>query len=340
MCALRNQSHRLLQEFIEQRDVDERVETESVAHELEASALTSVHSDEVKLYAQAEANDNIIDVVQANLSVAASLSREVSDNAKTINTATLEPLAEHIRAICNDTGYHLYFLDEAQPVHSETSNLGTPAVKIASQASCEAIGPASVPTDNAAASLPTGFVDITTELIEALNPRLGTIVQGHCESGILFTSTYIERQTACIRGAFSAITRPTPIAAVQVTPSGERPGREPGFAGPGRVLVVAEEHFPLSLVVGFPPCPLAEDLPAPILVPPLVSWLSFASGVQWPGPMDGDGGISDFFVTDGGMVEEPPSGASGRAGALGPFDGGVPPAPPPAAVAPLRPPPL
>ena len=183
--------------------------------------------------------------------------------------------------------------------------------------------------------------NITTQfLIEALNPRLGTIVQGHCESGILFTSTYIERQTACIRGAFSAITRPTPIAAVQVTPSGERPGREPGFAGPGRVLVVAEEHFPLSLVVGFPPCPLAEDLPAPILVPPLVSWLSFASGVQWPGPMDGDGGISDFFVTDGGMVEEPPSGASGRAGALGPFDGGVPPAPPPAAVAPLRPPPL
>jgi hypothetical protein len=59
--------------------------------------------------------------------------------------------------------------------------------------------------------------NITTQfLVEALNPRLGSIVQGHCESGILFTSTYIERQTACIRGAFSAITRPTPVAAVQV----------------------------------------------------------------------------------------------------------------------------
>jgi hypothetical protein len=59
--------------------------------------------------------------------------------------------------------------------------------------------------------------NITTQfLIESLDSRRGSIVQGHCESGILFTSTYIERQTACIRGAFSAITRPTPVSTIQV----------------------------------------------------------------------------------------------------------------------------
>jgi hypothetical protein len=57
---------------------------------------------------------------------------------------------------------------------------------------------------------------VTTQfMIEILTTRLGSIVHGHMESGMIYTPTYIDRQTSCIRGAFSAITKPTPVASLQ-----------------------------------------------------------------------------------------------------------------------------
>jgi hypothetical protein len=58
--------------------------------------------------------------------------------------------------------------------------------------------------------------NITTQfMIEILTARLGSIVHGHMESGMIYTPTYIDRETSCIRGAFSAITKPTPVASLQ-----------------------------------------------------------------------------------------------------------------------------
>jgi hypothetical protein len=58
--------------------------------------------------------------------------------------------------------------------------------------------------------------NITTQfLIECIKPRMGTIVQGRMEAGMLYTPTYVERQEACVRGAFSAVTRPTAVATLQ-----------------------------------------------------------------------------------------------------------------------------
>jgi len=55
----------------------------------------------------------------------------------------------------------------------------------------------------------------TQFLTTGLTSRVGSIVQGRMESGILYTNTYIERQEACIRGAFSGLTRPMAVADLQ-----------------------------------------------------------------------------------------------------------------------------
>ncbi|XP_038048122.1 E3 UFM1-protein ligase 1-like isoform X2 [Patiria miniata] len=59
--------------------------------------------------------------------------------------------------------------------------------------------------------LPASFL---SEMIEA---RLGTIVQGQMDvydQGVFFTQAFIDRHTAQIRGAFSAITKPTPVITI------------------------------------------------------------------------------------------------------------------------------
>ncbi|XP_022089822.1 E3 UFM1-protein ligase 1-like isoform X2 [Acanthaster planci] len=59
--------------------------------------------------------------------------------------------------------------------------------------------------------LPASFL---SEMIEA---RLGTVIQGQMDiydPGVIFTKAFIERHTAQIRGAFSAVTRPTPVITI------------------------------------------------------------------------------------------------------------------------------
>ena len=63
--------------------------------------------------------------------------------------------------------------------------------------------------------LASRFSISTQMLSDALKSRLGPIVQGRMESGMLFTNTYVERQEACIRGAFSGLTRPMAVAELQ-----------------------------------------------------------------------------------------------------------------------------
>ncbi|XP_077864650.1 E3 UFM1-protein ligase 1-like isoform X2 [Saccoglossus kowalevskii] len=51
-------------------------------------------------------------------------------------------------------------------------------------------------------------------IIEVIEQRLGTIIKGQMDQydrDIIFTESYVARQTAIIRGVFSAITRPTPV---------------------------------------------------------------------------------------------------------------------------------
>ncbi|KAM9840538.1 E3 UFM1-protein ligase 1 [Aulostomus maculatus] len=54
-------------------------------------------------------------------------------------------------------------------------------------------------------------------LIEELSKRLGGIVQGEMDQykkGVIFTSAFVARHKARIRGLFSAITRPTPVSSM------------------------------------------------------------------------------------------------------------------------------
>ncbi|XP_068755117.1 E3 UFM1-protein ligase 1 homolog isoform X1 [Montipora capricornis] len=59
------------------------------------------------------------------------------------------------------------------------------------------------------------FALSTDFLLEIVEERLGTIIHGQLdqlERGVLFTDAFVARQMACIRGVFSAITKPTPMS--------------------------------------------------------------------------------------------------------------------------------
>ena len=58
--------------------------------------------------------------------------------------------------------------------------------------------------------------NLSTQFLTAgLKKRVGSVVQGRMDSGMLYTNSYIERQEACIRGAFSGLTRPMAVAELQ-----------------------------------------------------------------------------------------------------------------------------
>ena len=58
--------------------------------------------------------------------------------------------------------------------------------------------------------------NVSTQFLNAgIKKRIGTVIQGRMDSGMLYTNSYIERQEACIRGAFSGLTRPMAVAELQ-----------------------------------------------------------------------------------------------------------------------------
>lgn len=54
-------------------------------------------------------------------------------------------------------------------------------------------------------------------LTEELLKRLGTLIQGEMDQynrGVIYTAAFMARHKACLRGLFSAVTRPTPVSSV------------------------------------------------------------------------------------------------------------------------------
>lgn len=51
-------------------------------------------------------------------------------------------------------------------------------------------------------------------VLSILSPRLGTMIKGHLQGGMIYTSKYINRIKAQLQGAIRGITSPTSIAAI------------------------------------------------------------------------------------------------------------------------------
>ncbi|KAK2551189.1 E3 UFM1-protein ligase 1-like protein [Acropora cervicornis] len=67
------------------------------------------------------------------------------------------------------------------------------------------------------AELSKKFTFPTEFLLEIVESHLGTVIHGQLDMldrGVLFTESFVAQQTACIRGVFSAITKPTTLSSL------------------------------------------------------------------------------------------------------------------------------
>ncbi|XP_015771489.1 PREDICTED: E3 UFM1-protein ligase 1 homolog [Acropora digitifera] len=67
------------------------------------------------------------------------------------------------------------------------------------------------------AELSKKFTFPTDFLLEIIESHLGTVIHGQLDMldrGVLFTESFVAQQTACIRGVFSAITKPTTLSSL------------------------------------------------------------------------------------------------------------------------------